>query len=187
VVPLLPGCVARRGERSSRPQKRNRCLFGAPHPVTTVAPYSVGSDVLVITEQFVGSYWAWASSDVIPRRGLPLARFDPSSVFETIRLASSIWVGKGSIVSDARASNDIRVVYGDQSSKDHELRPDPSPLPSGLTQTFDQVGVVLRPKPRTRLRTYMLNAAGAAEMALSSHSFASEVRPSWPRAAAGQR
>ena len=39
----------------------------------------------------------------------------------------------------------------------------------------------------TRFCTYILNAAGATEMAFSSHSFASAVRPSWPSAAAGQR
>lgn len=39
----------------------------------------------------------------------------------------------------------------------------------------------------TRLWTYILNAAGASEIAFSSHCFASALRPSWPKAAAGQR
>ena len=48
-----------------------------------------------------------------------------------------------------------------------------SAFPSGLAQSFDQVGVVFRPKPRHAVRTYMSNAAGAREMAFSSASFAS--------------
>jgi len=69
----------------------------------------------------------------------------------------------------------------------HLVRQAESILPSRLAQTFKHVGVVFWPMPRTSPWAGMSNEAGATAMAFSSASFASAVRPIWPRAAASQR
>src|ERR1700738_900933 len=75
-------------------------------------------------------------------------RSDPSSVSTAIWLTSSLPVVKGRITSASSRVHRTLTSSTAESSQHHEPWPEASALPSRLAQAFDQVGVVLAPKPR---------------------------------------